>query len=144
MFGNLGMGELIIIAAIALVVIGPEKFPEFAKIALRAYRDLRGYVDDIKHEMAEEMNPVKKELRELSKFKPEDYIDNVAKAVAAFDEPETKEEEHTASAEPEKKEEHPTESVEPPGDWSGGAHETPAHTETTSEHSEPAKDNIYG
>ena len=139
MFGNLGMGELIIIAGIALVVIGPEKFPEFAKIALRAYRDLRGYVDDIKHEMAEEMKPVHNELRQLSKYNPEDYIENVAKAVGAIDDPEEKKDEQSAAA------------TEPPGDWSGGANETPSHSESASEqHAEgesaPAKekDNIYG
>jgi len=90
-FGNLGMGELIIIAGIALVVIGPEKFPEFAKIALRAFRDFRGYWDDIKREMENELKPVKKELNKLAQYKPEDYIENLAKAVASIDdEKETK------------------------------------------------------
>jgi sec-independent protein translocase protein TatB len=85
MFGNVGISELIIIAGIALVVIGPEKFPEFAKIAMRAYRDLRGYVDDIKHEMAEEMKPVQREIRELAKYNPEDYIEHMANAVSTVD-----------------------------------------------------------
>ena len=48
---GIGMGEMIIIAIIALVVIGPEKFPDFAKIALRTMRDLRGYVDEIQGEV---------------------------------------------------------------------------------------------
>ncbi len=91
MFGNIGMGELIIIAGVALVVLGPEKFPEFAKIAMRAFRDLRGYVDDIKREMASELKPVQNEIRKLSQYNPEDYVENLAKAVASIDDekPET-------------------------------------------------------
>jgi Tat protein translocase TatB subunit len=85
MFGNLGIGEIIIIAGIALVILGPEKFPEYAKIAMRAYRDLRGYVEDIKREMAEELQPVKREIQQLAQHNPEDYIENLAKAVAAID-----------------------------------------------------------
>ena len=72
---GIGMGEMLIIAAIALVAIGPEKFPDFAKMAIKTIRDLRGYMDDVKTEVAKELAPVKKEVRELSKYKPEDYID---------------------------------------------------------------------
>jgi len=87
-FGNLGMSELIIIAGIALVVIGPEKFPEFAKISLRAFRDFRGYWDDIKREMNNELRPVKSELQKLSKYNPEDYVENIANAVTSIDDEE--------------------------------------------------------
>lgn len=85
MFGNLGMSEIMIIAVIALIVLGPEKFPEYAKIALRAYRDFRGYIDDIKHEMANELKPVKDEIQELSRHNPEEYVENLAKAISAVD-----------------------------------------------------------
>jgi sec-independent protein translocase protein TatB len=96
------MSELIIIGAIALVVIGPEKFPEFAKIAMRAYRDLRGYVDDIKREMAEEMKPVQREIQQLAQYNPEDYIEHMAKAVAAIDDDdETEKKEGASNPEPE-------------------------------------------
>lgn len=88
MFGNLGMSELIIIVGIALVVIGPEKFPEFAKISLRAFRDFRGYWDDVKREMDSELRPVKKELQKLSKYNPEDYVENLASAVTSIDDEE--------------------------------------------------------
>ena len=59
----------------ALVVIGPEKFPEFAKIVARAFRDIRGYVDDAKREISKELKPVEKELREISRYDPEDYVE---------------------------------------------------------------------
>lgn len=89
MIGNLGMGEIILIAGLALVVIGPEKFPEFAKIALRAFRDARGYVDDIKREMSEELRPIKNEVRQLSRYNPEDYVESLTKAVTSLDGEET-------------------------------------------------------
>lgn len=85
MIGNLGMGEMLLIAGIALVVLGPEKFPEYAKIAMRAFRDMRGYVDEVKREMAEELRPVKKEIQELSRHNPEDYIDSITEAVTSVD-----------------------------------------------------------
>lgn len=101
MFGNLGVGELIIIAGIALVILGPEKFPEFAKIAMRAFRDLRGYVDDIKQEMAQELKPVQQEIRKLSQYNPEDYVENLVKAVSAIeDEPEPTEEQTSEDTTP--------------------------------------------
>jgi sec-independent protein translocase protein TatB len=79
---NMGIGEIIIIMAVALVFLGPEKFPVFAKTILHAYRDLRGYYDEIKRDVIQELNPVKKELGELSRFKPEDYIESLSLAVS--------------------------------------------------------------
>ena len=60
MFG-IGFPEMIIIAGIALVVIGPEKFPDFAKIVMRTIRDIRGYVDEARQEINKELKPMKKE-----------------------------------------------------------------------------------
>jgi len=97
MFSSIGVGEIIVIAVIALIVMGPEKFPEFAKIAMRAFRDVRGYVDDIKKEMANELNPVKREINQLSRYNPEEYVDKLASAVTAAveDEPEPETEPET-------------------------------------------------
>lgn len=91
MFNSIGVGEILVVAVIALIVMGPEKFPEFAKIAMRAFRDLRGYVDDIKKEMGNELRPVKREFSQLSRYKPEEYIEKIATAVTAAvdDEPES-------------------------------------------------------
>ena len=85
MIGNLGIGEIVLIAGIALVALGPEKFPEFAKVALRAFRDLRGYLDEAKREISEELRPVKKEIEELSRHNPEDYIESLAGSVTDVD-----------------------------------------------------------
>lgn len=72
---GIGFGEMVLIAGIALVFLGPEKFPEFAKIVMRTIRDLRGYMDDIKEEVSKELRPVQKEIRTLSRYDPETYID---------------------------------------------------------------------
>ena len=74
---GIGFTEMIVIAGIALVVIGPEKFPDFAKLVIRTIRDLRGYMDEMKAEVAKELKPLKKEMDALSKIDPEKYIDSL-------------------------------------------------------------------
>ena len=78
---GIGTGEMILIAAIALIVFGPEKFPDFAKIVLRTVNDLRGYVDEIQKEVTKEIKPIKRELEQISKYNPEKYIDALSKDV---------------------------------------------------------------
>jgi Tat protein translocase TatB subunit len=77
MFMGMGMFEIIIIASIALVVVGPEKFPPFAKAVIKTFRDLKTQIEETQREITKEINPVRQELRELSKHKPEDYIDSL-------------------------------------------------------------------
>jgi sec-independent protein translocase protein TatB len=77
MFGSVGMTEIMIFAGIALVIIGPDKFPGFAKIVIRTVKDVRGYVADAQRDIAKEIVPVKKELEKLSKIDPEKYIDSL-------------------------------------------------------------------
>lgn len=117
MFNSIGVGEIIVIAVIALIVMGPEKFPEFAKIAMRAFRDVRGYVDDIKKEVANELNPVKREINQLSRYKPEEYVEKLASAITAAVEDEPEAETKTASdSDQEKKQSEEAASAEPAQD----------------------------
>ena len=74
---GIGFTEMIVIAGIALVVIGPEKFPDFAKLMIRTIRDLRSYVDEVKVEVGKEFKPLKKEMESLSRIDPEKYIDSL-------------------------------------------------------------------
>ncbi len=76
---GIGIGEMILIAGIALVVFGPEKFPDFAKIVIRTVRDLRGYVDEIQTEISKEIKPIKRELDQMNKYSPDKYIDSITK-----------------------------------------------------------------
>jgi len=50
MFG-LGTGELLIVLALALIFIGPEKLPDIATKLGKFARQIRQAVDDIKDEM---------------------------------------------------------------------------------------------
>lgn len=70
---GIGFSEMLIIAGIALVLLGPEKFPEFAKMAIRAWRDLQKYMEEMKTEIAKEVKPLEKELREVTKKAEEVY-----------------------------------------------------------------------
>ena len=77
MFGSIGVMELVLLAGVALMVLGPEKFPEFAKMAARLVRDLRSYGQEIQSEISKEIKPVQKELDDLRKIDPEKYIDSL-------------------------------------------------------------------
>ena len=60
MFG-IGMPELILILAIALIVIGPKKLPDLAKSLGRAMREFKKATSELKGslELDEEMKEVK-------------------------------------------------------------------------------------
>ncbi len=79
MFESIGFSEMLLIAVIALIVLGPEKFPEYAKIFLRATRDLQGYIQGIREDLAKEVNPLKKEFNKLSLQDPEKLLDSLMK-----------------------------------------------------------------
>lgn len=79
MFDSIGFSEMLLIAVIALIVLGPEKFPEYAKIFLRATRDLQGYIQSVREDLAKEVNPLKKEFDALSRQDPEKLLDTFMK-----------------------------------------------------------------
>jgi sec-independent protein translocase protein TatB len=79
MFESIGFSEMLLIAVIALIVLGPEKFPEYAKIFLRATRDLQGYIKSIREDLAKEVNPLKGELDKLKRQDPEKLLDALMK-----------------------------------------------------------------
>jgi len=63
---GIGWTEILVLGVIALVVMGPEQFPNFAKTIIRAARDLRGYWDEIRVEVEKEVKkPLERELRPL-------------------------------------------------------------------------------
>jgi Tat protein translocase TatB subunit len=74
---GIGMGEMIFIAVIALVVLGPEKFPQYAKMFLRAFKDFRGYMDEVKTDVVREINPIRRELDKINRTDPEKLIDTL-------------------------------------------------------------------
>ncbi len=73
MFG-LGMSELILIAAIALVVVGPKKLPEIAKSFGKGYGEFRRNINDLKQsvDLQAELSDTPKKTNENDK---EDYTE---------------------------------------------------------------------
>lgn len=63
---DIGISELMVIAVVALVVIGPERLPRVARTAGHLLGRLQRYVNDVKADINREM-----ELEELRKFKDE-------------------------------------------------------------------------
>jgi len=64
MFG-LGFGEIIIIAIVALLLLGPDRLPEAAKTLGKGLREIRKATDDLKDQVEKEIN-----LKELIEDKP--------------------------------------------------------------------------
>ena len=67
MFG-IGMPEMILILAIALIVIGPKKLPDLAKSLGRAMNEFKKATREIKESMdiEEDLKDVKKSLDDLN------------------------------------------------------------------------------
>lgn len=60
---SIGFPELMIIMVVGLIVLGPEKLPEVARMIARAMRDIRKYADDVRSEF--EKNVLTEDLREI-------------------------------------------------------------------------------
>jgi len=95
---NIGLPELLIILAIALIVFGPHKLPELAKAIGRAMREFRKATEEVKESF-------EAETRDLEEIKSTLTEENLLAGLA--EEPSTQIEattetlpEHDASAEP--------------------------------------------
>jgi sec-independent protein translocase protein TatB len=62
-FFDIGPLELIALAVIALLVVGPDKLPRYAADAARMLRQVRRLANDAKTEMSRELGP---ELQDIS------------------------------------------------------------------------------
>lgn len=63
---DVGFSELLVIAIVALLVIGPERLPKVARTAGHLFGRLQRYVNDVKADISREM-----ELEELRKLRAE-------------------------------------------------------------------------
>jgi len=78
MFG-IGLPEMILILALALIVVGPDKLPELARSVAKGVLELKKTVSSLKENLAED-NPfdsVKPELEEAAKSLKEKLADPV-------------------------------------------------------------------
>jgi sec-independent protein translocase protein TatA len=76
MFGNIGLPELIVILAIALLVFGPKKLPEVGRSIGKAIREFRRTTDEIKDKFEEQIR--------ADEFK--DIQDDIKKGLSEDDE----------------------------------------------------------
>ena len=67
LIGDIGFGELIVIALVAILVFGPDKLPELAKQAGAMLRKARQFANSARDELREELGPeyADLELRDL-------------------------------------------------------------------------------
>jgi len=83
---NIGLPELLIIAAIALIVFGPNKLPELAKALGRAMREFKKATEEVKESFEAET----KDLEEIkSTLTQEDLLADLAEDFTATSEPAT-------------------------------------------------------
>ena len=77
---DVGFSELVVIAIVALVVIGPERLPKVARTAGHLLGRLQRYVSDVKSDINREM-----QLDELKKLQAEmqDSARNIERSVSS-------------------------------------------------------------
>ncbi len=85
---DIGLGELIVIAFIAILVFGPDKLPELARQAGAMIRGLRHMATNARDEIRAELGPEYADL-ELSDLDPRTIVKRHIDEAIADDEPAT-------------------------------------------------------
>ncbi len=81
---NIGLPELLIIAAIALIIFGPNKLPELAKAFGRAMREFKKATDEVKESFEAET----RDLEEIkSAITDENILQDLAREISNPEEP---------------------------------------------------------
>lgn len=75
MFG-IGFGELIVILAIALVIVGPERMPDLARRVGTTIRDLRRMYDNMRSELGADFEEVERGIQTLRSLDPRRELDS--------------------------------------------------------------------
>lgn len=70
----MGIVEIVVLLAVALIVVGPERLPEILQMAGKVMRELRLASNTIMRELTEVTEEPRKTLRELDPFKPVDPV----------------------------------------------------------------------
>jgi sec-independent protein translocase protein TatA len=79
MFGNIGLPELVIILAIALLIFGPKKLPEVGRSIGKAIREFRRTSEEIKDKIEEEIRV--EELKDIKGEVTKDIKGETAKDI---------------------------------------------------------------
>jgi TatA/E family protein of Tat protein translocase len=81
---NIGLPELLIIGAIALIVFGPNKLPELARAFGRAMREFKKATDEVKESFEAET----RDLEEIkSTIAEENVLGDLAREISNLEEP---------------------------------------------------------
>lgn len=80
---NIGLPELLIIGAIALIVFGPNKLPELARAFGRAMREFKKATDEVKESFEAETRDLEEIKAALSE---ENVLEDLAKEISTLDE----------------------------------------------------------
>jgi sec-independent protein translocase protein TatB len=81
MFG-IGLPELILILALALIVVGPDKLPDLARSVAKGVLDLKKTANSLKESLTEHGNPlddIKPELEDAARALKDDVMRDVDK-----------------------------------------------------------------
>ena len=73
MFGNLGMGELLVIFVIALVIFGPKKLPGLGKSLGKGIREFKKATDDLKANWDEHLREAERSIEAKEEQKAVDH-----------------------------------------------------------------------
>ncbi|MDF1615183.1 twin-arginine translocase TatA/TatE family subunit [Desulfurivibrio dismutans] len=84
MFG-IGLPELLIIMAVALIVVGPDKLPEMAKSIARGVLEVKKAVQELQANVENEVGDVEGWSRDLEKPLPRLTMDEQKQAEQAYD-----------------------------------------------------------
>ena len=76
---NIGLPELLIILAIALIVFGPNKLPELARAFGRAMREFRKATEEVRESFVAET----KDLEEVKESLTKDYYAGLTEEISA-------------------------------------------------------------
>ena len=99
MFSKIGAGELILILAIALIVIGPAKLPKMAKSIGKALGNAKKYMRDVTDEIKEVSSDIADVKKDLTLMESEIKQPMKSKKEETKELPESSEEKPAISAE---------------------------------------------
>lgn len=69
-FFGIGTGEILIILVIALILVGPHKLPELAKMLGKGFSEFKKAADDLRNSVSAEIQ-VEEEKRKLLEIRPQ-------------------------------------------------------------------------
>lgn len=82
---NMGMTEMLIIGAIALIVVGPKKMPDLARAIGRGISEFRKATNEFKNSVVNEMDNVAgSEVKDLAKMTDQLKLKNAPKNIEDY------------------------------------------------------------